>query len=421
MYKRMAAVWLGLVLALAGCQPVATTEPSPDVTSAVPAVTAGYRAVTGWDMGFLAVGTDGQIDSVAADGTVTALPTSLTTHWNDVAVWDGVPVVVGEHGQMGKVVEGTFVSCAEETVSCDFYATVSFGDRWLVGGSEGTLLVYDVDGWTTVEFPVAMGNIVGLVANDERALGVTDTGMAFALLPDLTVTVTDVNEGREAEKTLAFTDVALVGATFWATAVCQDGSPAVLTSVYGGVWAERALNYADGAPFDPTGLQVHGLTASGGQAVVACNEGRLLTLPDCLQCNKLQTVGEGTLTDVAYHGGKLAAVGEGFTVVVTEAEAVAQYKISAETARQYMEAGAVLIDVREAADYAARHIAGSIHIPLAELATQLPERVPDFETPLIFYCAMGVRSQTAVEQALAMEYAYAYSLGSIDNWTYDFE
>jgi rhodanese-related sulfurtransferase len=86
-----------------------------------------------------------------------------------------------------------------------------------------------------------------------------------------------------------------------------------------------------------------------------------------------------------------------------------------------MAEGAVLIDVREEADFDTRHIQGAVHIPLEELSEKLPPLAPDKETKVIFYCAKGMRSQTAVEQALEMEYAYVYTLGAMDNWIYEFE
>lgn len=404
-------------LLLAGCAPKDEQKPTP--TPETPTYTAGYRAVTGWDMGFVAVGTDGRVDLIAADGGVTKLDNPLSHHLNDVTVYQNVPVMVGDEGLMLGCVNGQIVSYTTGTMDYDLLAITVFRDMKLVGGTDGTLMVYAAGQWETVDFPISVGNIVGLAADENRVLAVTDTGLCLASEDGHTFAIHDANADRE--NPIAFTDITAVGSTFIATGTLGDGTAAVLTTIYGGVWADRPLDYADGAPFDPTGLQVAGITAVEKQAVVACNGGRLLTLPDCLQCNKLQTLGESPFTDVAYHGGKLAAVGNGFAVTVIEAEAVAQYKVSAETAKEYMEAGAVLVDVREEADYTARHIKGAVHIPLAELSEKLPLLVPDRATPVIFYCTKGMRSQTAVEQAKAMEYAYVYTLGAMDNWTGEFE
>ena len=86
-----------------------------------------------------------------------------------------------------------------------------------------------------------------------------------------------------------------------------------------------------------------------------------------------------------------------------------------------MQEGAVLIDVRNSEDYDEKHIKGSILIPLEELEEKLPQMYPDLGQTIIFYCTKGIRSQTAVEKAVALGYVEVYSLGSIENWIYEFE
>jgi len=58
--------------------------------------------------------------------------------------------------------------------------------------------------------------------------------------------------------------------------------------------------------------------------------------------------------------------------------------------------GVVLVDVSEPAEYAAEHIPGAILRPLSTFnIDELPEG------QLVFACASGARSQTAVQRALA--------------------
>lgn len=58
-------------------------------------------------------------------------------------------------------------------------------------------------------------------------------------------------------------------------------------------------------------------------------------------------------------------------------------------------AGAPLIDVREADEYAEAHVAGAHHIPLGEVAERIAE-VPTEGTVYVI-CARGGRSAKAVE------------------------
>jgi rhodanese-related sulfurtransferase len=57
-------------------------------------------------------------------------------------------------------------------------------------------------------------------------------------------------------------------------------------------------------------------------------------------------------------------------------------------------ADAVFLDVREPDEWQAGHIAGAVHIPLAELPARLDELSPDAE--LVVICRSGARSGRAV-------------------------
>jgi len=71
---------------------------------------------------------------------------------------------------------------------------------------------------------------------------------------------------------------------------------------------------------------------------------------------------------------------------------------------------AQVIDVCEASEFAAAHVAGAKNVPLGELANGkgLPGNK---KLPLIVVCASGVRSAKAVTQLKAMGYENARSLG----------
>lgn len=64
-------------------------------------------------------------------------------------------------------------------------------------------------------------------------------------------------------------------------------------------------------------------------------------------------------------------------------------------AQRAVAAGAVLVDIRGADEYAREHIPGAINIPLAEI-----ERLPCENRPVVFHCRSGMRTE-ANAQALA--------------------
>lgn len=78
---------------------------------------------------------------------------------------------------------------------------------------------------------------------------------------------------------------------------------------------------------------------------------------------------------------------------------------------------AAVIDVREATEFAAGHIAGARHVPLAELAEKLPAAVKNKTLPLVLCCASGRRSAAAVAVAKKLGHEKAFSLaGGLNAW-----
>jgi rhodanese-related sulfurtransferase len=78
-----------------------------------------------------------------------------------------------------------------------------------------------------------------------------------------------------------------------------------------------------------------------------------------------------------------------------------------------VEKGAVLIDVREPAEFEAERIAGAQLFPLSTLD---PNRLPK-DVPLIFQCGTGKRSALALARAQAAGLAHeAHLAGGLQAW-----
>ncbi|MEI6674762.1 MAG: rhodanese-like domain-containing protein [Verrucomicrobiota bacterium] len=87
-------------------------------------------------------------------------------------------------------------------------------------------------------------------------------------------------------------------------------------------------------------------------------------------------------------------------------------QISVKDALACLKNGALVIDVRSPGEFASGHLPGAINLPLDELTTALPRRVPDKNQTLLLHCQSGMRSGIAKQKLKAMGYAYAYNLGS---------
>ncbi len=79
--------------------------------------------------------------------------------------------------------------------------------------------------------------------------------------------------------------------------------------------------------------------------------------------------------------------------------------------------GAVVLDVREAAEYEQGAIPGAIHIPRGHLESQIENRVPDRQARIIVHCASGVRSAFAAKTLTELGYTDVASMaGGFNRW-----
>ena len=76
-------------------------------------------------------------------------------------------------------------------------------------------------------------------------------------------------------------------------------------------------------------------------------------------------------------------------------EGAATLQLPPTRARELIEGGAQVVDVRTAGEHAAGHIAGSAHIPLERLGEEADEL--ERERPVVVYCRGGNRSAMAAE------------------------
>lgn len=84
-------------------------------------------------------------------------------------------------------------------------------------------------------------------------------------------------------------------------------------------------------------------------------------------------------------------------------------------ARELMDGSHLLLDVREADEWRACHVAEAIHIPLGQLSERIGELPAD--RPIITICHAGYRSLIAVQILAAADRPGARSVaGGMDAW-----
>lgn len=78
---------------------------------------------------------------------------------------------------------------------------------------------------------------------------------------------------------------------------------------------------------------------------------------------------------------------------------------------------AVLVDVREANEYAAEHVVQARHVPLGEVEQKLAQVAKNKQAPVLFICVSGARSGRAAAIARKLGYEQALSVaGGMGAW-----
>lgn len=81
----------------------------------------------------------------------------------------------------------------------------------------------------------------------------------------------------------------------------------------------------------------------------------------------------------------------------------------------------VLIDVREADEFAAGHLDNAVHLSKGWLEAKIHNTVSTPETTIVLYCGGGNRSVLAAYNLQKMGYCNVYSMvGGYKNWVKDF-
>src|SRR3712207_4858874 len=74
------------------------------------------------------------------------------------------------------------------------------------------------------------------------------------------------------------------------------------------------------------------------------------------------------------------------------------------------QAGAVVLDVREADEYEQGAIPGAVHIPRGTLESSVEAKLTDKAAPIVIHCAGGVRSAFAAKTLTELGYENVVSM-----------
>lgn len=90
-------------------------------------------------------------------------------------------------------------------------------------------------------------------------------------------------------------------------------------------------------------------------------------------------------------------------------------RTSSTEARQLVEGGARLLDVRTPAEFASGHLPGALNVPVAELERRISE-VGAKDRPVVVYCRSGSRSRWATSLLKQAGFQAVHDLGAMSRW-----
>ncbi len=109
-----------------------------------------------------------------------------------------------------------------------------------------------------------------------------------------------------------------------------------------------------------------------------------------------------------------------FRDLLNQAKASIREVDGATAAAAVVRPGTVVLDVREADEYEQGALPGAVHIPRGFLESQVENRLPDRDAPVVVYCAGGTRSAFAARTLGELGYTDVVSLaGGFNQWKND--
>lgn len=91
-------------------------------------------------------------------------------------------------------------------------------------------------------------------------------------------------------------------------------------------------------------------------------------------------------------------------------------RVDGAQAKELVSAGALLLDVRTAAEFGTGHLPGAKNIPVSELGGRLGEVGTSKTRAVVVYCASGTRSAVARSVLKRAGHEAVFNLGPMTRW-----
>ncbi|MBR4132116.1 MAG: rhodanese-like domain-containing protein [Oscillospiraceae bacterium] len=402
--------------------PVEEVQEAPEVQAPVTEDGyTGYRDAEAVGEGFVAVGTGGRIDLIDINGEVKSVESGTREDLRCVYAETPNVVVSGTNGTLLVSYDGAAsFSALDVGTKNDLNGATAFEDVLYAAGEDGVIYRNAAGGWEAMQMETTH-DFIGIVSTNYCLAAITEETDICISTDGEEWEYMNFNEEYDGlYPRYVFTRAVGAGETFFILGYEEENPniPVLFFTETGEVYMEKGMTKINGEyASEEMDLHIHDISFNIDQIVGVMNDGRVLAITDCMECNEEKVLDEAKdLWATAAQEKGVLLCGEDFYSLVMDSKQIRQDKIKAEQAYADTQYGALIIDVREQEELdESGYVAGSIHIPLAEVEEKLPEIAPDHNTELIFYCASGKRSQKATELAVEMGYQSVYNLGGLSD------
>ena len=251
----------------------------------------GYTDIVPYREGFVAVGSGGRCHQLSATGALQKAISLPDLQFVGATAVNNAVVAAAETGQMVQLRPDGTVARIDELAGKSLHCLVWFNRKVIAGSNSGQLYVgSENDNFESVRLAVK-GDIIALSANARSCYGVTNQGEVIYSDNGTTWKIFDFNRVYKGYyKPGRFTAVLVSEKGIAIAGMNDEGLPVFYHSAKGQVWTETRLLYTDenGASqtlrATPNDIYYDGVNQS---YYLACQEGSLMILPSCMQCNQL--------------------------------------------------------------------------------------------------------------------------------------
>lgn len=197
-----------------------------------------------------------------------------------------------------------------------------------------------------------------------------------------------------------FTAICAAEKEFVAAGMGEDGLPYVFRSLMGGIWESVNLlcgNLLTGYKRAAGKIVEILYDLKTKQLFMLCENGELLTMPDCPKCAKICNISEERIQGGHFSedSSKIIIITADGKEIPVEKETISQIRVTSDFARKCIEEGGILVDLRKM----------SMEAAIDWLKTQSKEKC------ILFLCEYGVQSDQTARYARSIGYHQAYSMG----------